>query len=68
MQGRVRGHGRVRPSFLGFHRLMKALRDHADAGVQQPYGVPYLSEYMVMNSHSLIDPLVAGCLVGDTRK
>jgi len=47
---------------------MKALRDHADAGVQQPYGVPYLSEYMVMNSHSLIDPLVAGCLVGDTRK
>jgi hypothetical protein len=37
---------------------MKALRDHADTGVQQPYEVPYLSECIVMNSHSLIDPLV----------
>jgi len=27
----------VRISFLGFHRLMKALRDHSDAEVQQPY-------------------------------
>jgi len=47
---------------------VKALRDHADARVQQPYEVPYLSECIVMNSHSLIDPLVAGCFVGDIRE
>jgi hypothetical protein len=27
----LKEHGRVRPSFPGFHRLMKALCDHTDA-------------------------------------
>ena len=47
---------------------MKALRDHADAGVQQPYEGSYLSECIAMNSYSLIDPLIAGCLVRDIRE
>ena len=43
---------------------MKALCGHTDAGVQQPYEFPYLFERTVMNSRSLIDSLVAGCLIG----
>jgi len=43
---------------------MKALCCHTDAGVQQPYKFPYLFERIVMNSGSLIDSLVAGCLIG----
>ena len=31
----------VRPSFLGFQRLIKALCDHTDAGAQQLYEAPY---------------------------
>jgi hypothetical protein len=54
---------RVRPSFLGFHRFMKELCDHT-AGVQQPYEDSCLFGCIVMNSHNLIEPLVAGCLIG----
>jgi hypothetical protein len=43
---------------------MKELCDHTAAAVQQPYEVSYLSECIVMNSHSLIEPLVADCLIG----
>jgi len=43
---------------------MKELCDHADAGVEQPYEVSYLSECIAMNSHSLIEPLVADCPIG----
>jgi len=53
----------VRPSFLGFHRFMKALRDYADAGVQQPYEVLYLSECVRVNVNSLVDLLVARSFV-----
>jgi len=37
---------------------MKELRDHTDAGVQQPHEVSYIFGCIVMNSHSLIDPFV----------
>jgi len=37
---------------------MEELRDHAHTGVEQPYEVPYLSKCIVMNLHSLVDPLV----------
>jgi hypothetical protein len=33
------GIGGIRPSFLGFHRLMNAFRDHADRGVEQHQGI-----------------------------
>jgi hypothetical protein len=33
----LKEHGRVRPSFLGFHRVMKVL---TDVGVQEPYEAP----------------------------
>lgn len=44
---------------------MAAFRDHADASVQQPYEVSHLSKRVVMESRRLVDPLVAGRLVGD---
>ena len=57
--GAVGGAVGVRPSFLGFHRFMKALRDYADAGVQQPYEVPYLSERVLVNVNGLVRSLRA---------
>jgi len=44
---------------------MKALRDYADAGVEQPYEVPYLSERVLVNVNGLVDPLVASRFVLD---
>jgi len=38
---------------------MKALRDYADGEVQQSYAISHFSERVVMNSHRLVDPLVA---------
>jgi len=55
----------VRPSFFGFHRFMKALRDYADAGVQQPCEVLYLSECVRVNVNGLVDPIVASRFVLD---
>jgi len=43
---------------------MKALRDHTAAVVEQPYEASYVSECIVMKLHSLIEPLVADCLIG----
>ena len=57
---------RVRPSFLGFHRFIEMLCRHTNTGVQQLYEASYVSECIVMNSHSLVESLVAGCLVGRT--
>ena len=42
---------------------MNALCDHT-AGVQQLYEASYVSEYIVMNSRSLVEALVADCLIG----
>jgi len=47
---------------------MDAFRDHADGGVQESYMVSHFSERVVMNTHRLIDPLIARRLVGDIRK
>ncbi len=44
---------------------MKALRDYADAGVQQPYEAPYLSECVRVNVNGLVDPIVASRFVLD---
>ena len=37
---------------------MEELHDHTDAGVEETYEVSYIFERIVMNLHSLIDPLV----------
>jgi len=47
---------------------MNAFRDRADRGVQQSYAISHFSERVVMDSHGLMDPLVARRLVGDARK
>ena len=60
------GDKRVRPSFLGFHRLMNAFRDHADRGVQQSYAISHFSECVLMDSHGRMDPFIARCLVRAT--
>jgi len=44
---------------------MKALRDYADAGVQQPCEVLYLSECVRVNVNGLVDPIVASRFVLD---
>jgi len=43
---------------------MNAFRDRADRGVQQSYAISHFPERVVMNSHCLIDPLVAGKIRG----
>ena len=47
---------------------MNAFRDHADGGVQESYMVSHFSERVVMNTHRLIDPLIAGCPMVDTQE
>jgi hypothetical protein len=42
----------VRPSFLGFHRLMNAVRDDADGGAVQPHEVSHLFGPILMNVNS----------------
>ncbi len=57
----------VRPLFL-ILRLAGTFRNDTDGGEVQSQKFPHFSELVVVGPHSLANPFIAGCLVGDTRE
>jgi hypothetical protein len=52
----------VRPSFLGFYRLMNAVRDDAGGGAVQPHEVSHLFEPILVDASCPVENQYVGIL------
>ena len=58
----------VRPLFLILLRLVNAFRDDTDGREVQSQEITHFFKRVVMNSHRLMNPLIAGCLICNVRE